>query len=91
MNLRRFVLIALAAAALGVCTQSASAQTNWSGLYIGANIGGLWAKDSATTAANPVGWFGGGAAVIDGATGGSVTPNGVSGGLQAGQNWQAPG
>jgi outer membrane immunogenic protein len=53
---------------------------NWTGFYLGANIGGSWGKQntglsSATT----------GATVVPG----SVSPDGVIGGGQIGYNWQA--
>src|SRR5262249_36871366 len=56
--------------------------------YIGGNIGYHWDRDSATTAADPIGWTIAGAAAIDAATGGTVTPRGIMGGGQIGYNWQ---
>jgi outer membrane immunogenic protein len=56
---------------------AAVALFNWSGFYVGANIGGAWGKSSADETAG--GWF---------TSHTSVDPKGVIGGLQAGQNWQ---
>jgi outer membrane immunogenic protein len=61
---------------------------NWTGFYIGGNVGYHWDRDEVTTAANPVGWTVAGAAAINGVTGGSVNPRGIMGGGQIGYNWQ---
>jgi outer membrane immunogenic protein len=61
---------------------------NWTGFYIGGNVGYHWDRDRATTAANPIGWSIAGAAAIDAITGGTVSPRGFIGGGQIGYNWQ---
>jgi len=67
---------------------------NWTGFYVGGNAGWAWGNSSATsvfTCPTPVcsrsiaanlAAFGAGAT-------GSSSPNGFTGGLQAGYNWQA--
>ena len=49
---------------------------NWSGFYVGVNIGGSWGRQRET--------FTTAAAIVDA----SVHPNGVIGGAQIGYNWQ---
>jgi len=61
---------------------------NWTGFYIGGNVGYHWDRDRTTTAANPIGWTVAGAAAIDGITGGTTHPRGFIGGGQIGYNWQ---
>jgi outer membrane immunogenic protein len=61
---------------------------NWTGCYVGGNVGGHWGKDSITSTTDPVGWFASGAAFIDGFSPTSYRPQGVIGGVQAGCNWQ---
>ena len=57
---------------------------NWTGFYIGANVGGHFAKDEISTTS-----FGfPGSAVIDGTSGTSLSPSGILAGLQLGYNWQ---
>jgi outer membrane immunogenic protein len=82
--------------ALGAGMQSASAAPasyNWSGWYIGGNIGYGWGvnSDPGLTFADPGGGIGLG---IIFAAGGNVTPDvqpkGVIGGVQIGYNWKMP-
>ena len=54
---------------------------NWSGFYVGANVGGLWGRSE--VADDPSAAFG---LVGPGSTN---TPSGVIGGVQIGYNWQA--
>ena len=61
---------------------------NWTGFYIGGNVGYHWDRDRATTATDPVGWSVAGAAAIDAVTGGTLSPRGIMGGGQIGYNWQ---
>jgi outer membrane immunogenic protein len=61
---------------------------SWTGFYIGGNLGGHWGRDSTTTAADPVGWTAAGAAAINAATLGTVSPTGFEGGGQVGYNVQ---
>jgi outer membrane immunogenic protein len=57
---------------------------NWTGFYIGANVGGHFPKDEIGTTS-----FGfPGAAVIDANSATSLTPSGILAGLQIGYNWQ---
>jgi outer membrane immunogenic protein len=57
---------------------------NWTGFYIGANVGGHFAKDEINTTS--VGFPG--SAVIDATSGTSLSPSGILAGLQLGYNWQ---
>ncbi len=57
----------------------------WSGTYLGLNLGGHWGNDRQTTDAG--GTFGA-AAALAGASAGTLNPIGVTGGFQAGYNWQ---
>jgi outer membrane immunogenic protein len=57
---------------------------NWTGFYIGANVGGHFPKDDiGTTSFDFLG-----SDVIDATSGTSLSPNGVLAGLQLGYNWQ---
>jgi outer membrane immunogenic protein len=57
---------------------------NWTGFYIGANLGGHFPKDDiGTTSAGFLG-----SAVIDATSGTSLAPTGILAGLQLGYNWQ---
>ncbi len=61
----------------------------WSGAYLGLNLGGHWGNDRLTTTTDAGGAFNpAGAAAIDGASAGTINPIGVTGGFQAGYNWQ---
>jgi outer membrane immunogenic protein len=61
---------------------------DWSGCYLGANVGGHygWDKITTTTSVNNVG--AGGAAFLDGLTPVTIHPQGVIGGVQGGCNAQ---
>jgi outer membrane immunogenic protein len=62
---------------------------NWTGFYLGGNVGGHWGSDRLTTTTDSGGGFGvAGAAAIDAASPTSLKTQGVIGGLQAGYNWQ---
>lgn len=52
---------------------------NWSGFYVGANLGGAWGESSIDETQAGFWW-------VNSVT---VHPTGVIGGLQAGHNWQA--
>jgi outer membrane immunogenic protein len=61
----------------------------WNGFYLGLNLGGHWGNDRVSTTTDSGGAFTAtGAASIDGASPGTLNPIGVTGGLQAGYNWQ---
>jgi outer membrane immunogenic protein len=61
----------------------------WNGFYIGLNIGGHWGNDRVSTTTSGFGAVGPAAiAAIDGASPGTINVAGVTGGLQAGYNWQ---
>jgi outer membrane immunogenic protein len=71
---------------------------NWSGFYVGANVGYAWGEaDLANNLACPTGGgaascaysFPANLAVVNAAGTGSISANGVTGGGQAGYNWQA--
>jgi outer membrane immunogenic protein len=91
--MRRVFSVAVAAttaitiAALGAGMQSASAApatTNWTGLYIGGNVGGAWAGDSAFTMTDPNGAFS-----FNGFPQSlSADSRGIIGGIHVGYNWQ---
>lgn len=60
---------------------------NWTGLYIGGNVGGGWSRDSgATRCVDPAGVVNG--PLCQNVPGGTIDGSGVIGGLQAGYNWQ---
>jgi outer membrane immunogenic protein len=61
---------------------------DWTGYYAGANIGGHYGKDSATTSSDPLGWGRVRATAIDTLTPGSVSRISVEGGGQIGYNLQ---
>jgi outer membrane immunogenic protein len=56
---------------------------NWTGFYMGANLGGHFLRDEIGTTS--FGFVGSG--VVDASTGTSLSPNGVIAGLQIGYNW----
>jgi outer membrane immunogenic protein len=65
---------------------------NWSGFYIGANVGGAWGNyDTSTrTVFSPIGYFDIASVPAVNAIGSqSIQPSNVIGGVQAGYNWQA--
>src|SRR5262245_52118996 len=65
---------------------------NWSGFYIGANVGGAWGSfDPATsTVFSPIGYFAASSVPAVNAVGNQrINPSNVIGGVQAGYNWQA--
>jgi outer membrane immunogenic protein len=62
---------------------------NWTGWYVGGNVGGHWGTDKITTTTQSGGGFTvAGAAAVDAASPTSLHPDGVIGGVQAGYNWQ---
>jgi outer membrane immunogenic protein len=65
---------------------------DWSGFYVGGNVGGHWGTDKVTTVTDPTGLFGpAGAAAIDAASPATLHPEGFIGGVQAGYNIQGSG
>ena len=65
---------------------------DWTGFYVGGNVGGHWGSDKVTTVTDPGGGFGaGGAAAIDAASPATLHPEGFIGGLQAGYNLEGSG
>src|SRR5262249_26737140 len=62
----------------------ASVAYNWTGFYIGANVGGHFPKDDIGTSSFDFL----GSDVIDATSATSLSPNGILGGLQLGYNWQ---
>jgi outer membrane immunogenic protein len=100
----RLAGLALASVSTLALTAAAQAQTtqpiyNWSGFYIGANAGAAWGRSDTSTKLPcqntnfPPGFL---CTVTDPAEGpgvaatgsGSISGNGVTGGVQAGYNWQ---
>jgi outer membrane immunogenic protein len=63
---------------------------NWTGWYVGGNVGGHWSNDRlSTVTVDPNGFFApGGPAAIDAASPTTLRPSGFTGGFQAGYNWQ---
>jgi outer membrane immunogenic protein len=65
---------------------------DWSGFYIGGNVGGHWGADRITTVTDPGGGFGvNGAAAIDASSSTTLHPSGFIGGVQAGYNLEGSG
>jgi outer membrane immunogenic protein len=65
---------------------------DWTGFYVGGNVGGHWGSDKITTTTDPGGGFGAaGAAAIDATSPVTLHPNGFIGGLQAGYNLEGSG
>ena len=65
---------------------------DWTGFYLGGNVGGHWGFDKITTSTDPDGGFGaGGAAAIDAASLTTLHPKGFIGGVQAGYNLEGSG
>lgn len=63
---------------------------NWSGFYVGGNVGGHWGSDSDPAVFGVNDWFGGGADTSAAANAWPHTlkPSGFAGGGQVGYNWQ---
>jgi outer membrane immunogenic protein len=64
---------------------------NWTGFYIGGNVGGAWGNFDPTTSTvfSPVGYFAASSVpAINGVGLQSGKPSGVTGGFEAGYNWQ---
>jgi outer membrane immunogenic protein len=61
---------------------------NWTGCYLGANVGGQYGSDKITTTTSVNNFPGGGAAFLDGRTPVTINPQGVIGGVQGGCNVQ---
>jgi outer membrane immunogenic protein len=61
---------------------------NWTGCYLGANVGGQYGLDKITTTTSVNNFPAGGAAFLDGLTPATIYPNGVIGGVQGGCNAQ---
>jgi len=65
---------------------------DWTGFYIGGNVGGHWGFDKITTSTDTDGGFGAaGAAAIDAASPVTLHPKGFIGGVQAGYNLEGSG
>ena len=66
---------------------------DWTGLYVGGNVGGHWGTDKITTTtdADFEGLGGAGGAAIDAASLTTLNPKGFIGGLQAGYNLEGSG
>jgi outer membrane immunogenic protein len=65
---------------------------DWTGFYIGGNVGGHWGFDKITTSTDTDGGFGAaGAAAIDAASPVTLHPKGFIGGVQAGYNLEGTG
>ena len=61
---------------------------SWTGLYVGANVGGVWAKDDVTWAANPAAFGAGFTPVLNASGTGGIEAAGVTAGGQIGFNYQ---
>jgi outer membrane immunogenic protein len=64
---------------------------NWSGFYVGANVGGAWGKFDPTTSTvfSPIGYFADSSVPAVNAVGvQTINPSAFTGGVQAGFNWQ---
>jgi outer membrane immunogenic protein len=64
---------------------------DWSGFYVGGNVGGHSTFDRITTITDPGGGFAAGAAAIDAASPANLHAQGFIGGLQAGYNLESMG
>ncbi len=64
---------------------------NWTGFYIGGNVGGAWGTfdPSTSVALNPLGFISSDVAIVNAAGAQSIKPSGFTGGFEAGFNWQA--
>jgi outer membrane immunogenic protein len=61
---------------------------NWTGCYLGANVGGQYGSDKIATTTSVNNFPGGGAAFLDSRTPVTINPQGVIGGVQGGCNVQ---
>ena len=92
---RESLLAGCAAALAAMLTSPAVAQTyNWTGLYLGGNLGGAFGHFDTSTSANPAFFAPAGPDAVaylnrDGSP--SASPKSLIGGVQAGYNWQSNG
>jgi outer membrane immunogenic protein len=61
---------------------------NWTGWYVGVNVGGAWSKDDTTWSANPAAFGPGFTPVLNASGTGAINATGVTAGGQAGFNYQ---
>jgi len=67
----------------------AAPAANWTGFYVGGNAGGAWGSDRVTSTLNaPAPFLPVDTAAVSSAASPTLSPNGFTGGLQAGYNWQ---
>ena len=101
--MKKIALIAVAASIMSVSAASAADLArrtytkapppvvapvyNWTGFYIGGNVGGGWSEDSGATRCTEAGVANTPFCQI--VPGGTINGSGVIGGVQAGYNWQA--
>lgn len=87
--LRHFAVAAFVTTiCLGAAHGAPQRSHNWSGFYVGGNLGYHWGKDDITSSANPAGWNNL-AAFIDSTYPTALSPTGLMGGAQGGMNWQS--
>jgi outer membrane immunogenic protein len=99
--MRKFILGILIALTGATCATAADLYVkapvmapayNWTGFYIGGNVGGAWGNFDPTTSTifSPVGYFAASSvAAINGVGIQSSNPSGFTGGFEAGYNWQS--
>jgi outer membrane immunogenic protein len=61
---------------------------NWTGCYLGGNVGYQYGEDKITTTTAPANFAAGGAAFLDGITPATLRPAGAIGGVQGGCNYE---
>jgi len=64
---------------------------DWTGFYVGGNVGGHWGNDKISTTTDGAGFGPAGAAAIDAASPVTLHPDGFIGGVQAGYNLEGSG
>jgi outer membrane immunogenic protein len=61
---------------------------DWTGFYVGGNVGGAWASSDRTSSADPIFWLPGNVILLNATAPATLRGTGAVGGLQAGYNWQ---
>jgi outer membrane immunogenic protein len=89
--MRRLSVVGFALAALAIAAAPSQAQINWSGPYVGGDVGAAigQSKTQQSTVFSPIGYFASTSVPAIGTAGSKkLSPDGVMGGLHAGWDWQ---